>query len=75
MKTLTQNPNPVTQEQEASLVAFIEQDLDLRASDLSRHHLAWLAVRALNRRGWLAAPEQEITPFVFTLETGSGVRI
>jgi hypothetical protein len=28
MKTLTQNPNPVTQEQEASLVAFIEPDHD-----------------------------------------------
>ena len=72
MNTLTQNPNPVSQQQEADLAAFVVQDWNLRPQEMTRHQMAWIAVRALNRRGWLSEPEQEVVPFVFKVDKGGG---
>ena len=75
MNTLTQNPNPATPEQEATLVAFVKQDLSQRRlAGLDTHLIACIAVRALNTRGWLSKPEKEVVPFLSEVETGSGIR-
>lgn len=77
MSKINSNYSSLSQEQEASLVAFVEKDLKKRAVNTATdtHLLAWVAVRAMNRRGWLVQPEEEVVPFEFEVETGSGVRI